>query len=86
MSDPVAATLETKGLTDIRVERAPQGHITKVEARRADGAPVAVLMDEPREDADWIKAVWARADPEGFMAALSGAAEPGGPEPDKRLP
>lgn len=77
MSDPVAEALQDKSLTDVRIERAPEGHIRKIEARRPDGIPVTVIMDEPREDQHWINAVWARADPEGFMAAIA-AGEGGG--------
>jgi len=71
MSDPLVEALEAKGLRNVRVERAPAGHATSVRAERADGIEVAVLMDRPGEDTLWVNAVWARADPEGFMAALA---------------
>jgi hypothetical protein len=75
MVDPVVQLLEEKGLAEAHVERAPEGHVRKIEARRADGQLITVIMDEARDDQHWVNAVWARADPEGFMASL---AEDGG--------
>lgn len=82
MTDPIADALESKGLRNVTVERAPEGHAIKVQAEIKDGTPVTILMNEPRDDQLWVNAVLARADPEAFMASLveQGVAPGGGGE------
>lgn len=70
MTDPIVDALEAKGLQNVVVERAPEGHPVKVKAEKSDGVPIVILMDKPVEDQLWVNAVLARADPEGFMASL----------------